>query len=291
MELGRVGERILVYPRSKIDGIVSPIEHYVKNAHTLAVVLALGAWGALAHAQSSTPAFEVASIRPNKTGGEGRRPRFPFSPPGSDGTIGASPGTLSMRDVTLSACVGWAYRVQESQVSGPDWLGMDRFDVIAKTPAPATDSQLRLMLQALIADRFNVALHRESKTMAGYALVVGKSGPKLRPSEGEGESELQGGKLRMEGHRYSTQGLADLLSMSLRAYVVDMTGLKGGFDFTIDIAPFLSVDTPVFRNEETVVMASVFERALEQQLGLKLEGRKISVEVLVIDYAEKPTEN
>jgi uncharacterized protein (TIGR03435 family) len=237
------------------------------------------------------PAFEVASIRVNKTGGEGRQPRFPFSPPGSDGTVKASPGTLSMRYVTLDACIEWAYRVQDSQVSGPEWLGMDRFDVIAKTTEPAPESQLRVMLQGLLAERFKLALHRESKTMAGYALVVGKNGPKLRSSEGEGETDLQGGKLRMEGHRYSMQGLADLLSMSLRTYVVDMTGLKGGFDFTIDIAPFLSIDTPIMRNEETVVMASVFERALEQQLGLKLEGRKIPVEVLVIDHAKKPSEN
>jgi uncharacterized protein (TIGR03435 family) len=267
------------------------LKQYVKNTHTLAWILALGAWNALGHAQSPAPAFEVASIRPNKTGGEGRRPRFPFSPPGSDGTISASPGTLSMHDVTLNACVGWAYRVQDSQVSGPEWLGMDRFDIVAKTAAPAPDSQLRVMLQALIADRFTVTLHRESKTMAGYALVVGKNGPKLRSSEGEGESDLQGGKLRMAGHRYSMQGLADLLSMSLRTYVADMTGLKGEFDFTIDIGPFLAIDTPVLRNEETVVMASVFERALEQQLGLKLEGRKIPVEVLVIDHADKPSEN
>jgi uncharacterized protein (TIGR03435 family) len=265
--------------------------HYVKNGHTLAVILALGGWGALGQAQSAATAFEVASIRPNKTGGEGRRPRFPFSPPGSDGTINASPGTLSMRDVTPNACIEWAYRVQESQVSGPEWLGMDRFDVIARTAAPATDGQLRAMLQGLLADRFKLALHRESKTMPGYALLVGKNGSRLRASEGDGESDLQGGKLRMEGRRYTTQGLADLLSMSLRTYVVDMTGLKGGFDFSIDIAPFLSVDTPIMRNEETVVMASVFERALEQQLGLKLEGRKMSVEVLVIDHAEKPSKN
>lgn len=263
----------------------------MKNAHTLAAIFALEAWGVLGHAQSPAPAFEVASIRPNKIGGEGRRPRFPFSPPGSDGTIKASPGTLSMRDVTLNACIGWAYRVQESQVSGPEWLGADHFDVIAKTAAPVPESQLRVMLQALLADRFKVALHRESKTVAGYALVVGKNGPKVRASEGEGESELQGGKLRMEGHRYSMQGLAELLSMSLRTYVADMTGLEGRYNFSIDISPFLSIDTPVLRSEETVVMASVFERALEQQLGLKLEGRKIPVEVLVIDRAEKPSEN
>jgi uncharacterized protein (TIGR03435 family) len=236
------------------------------------------------------PAFEVASIRVNKTGGESRRPPFPFSPPGAEGTISASPATLSMRDVTLSSCIEWAYRVQDSQVSGPDWLGTQRFDIVAKTATAAQESQLRVMLQALITDRFKVALHRESKTMAGYALVVGKNGPKLRSSEAETEPELRG-QLRAEAHGYSMQGLAELLSMALRTYVVDMTGLEGRFDFTIDISPFFSVDTPVIRNEATVVMASVFERALEQQLGLKLDARKIPVEVLVIDHAEKPSEN
>lgn len=266
------------------------MKQYVKNAHTLAAVTVLGAWGAFGHAQSPATAFEVASIRPNKTGGEGRRPPFPFSSPGSEGTISASPGTLSMRDVTLNSCIEWAYRVQESQVSGPEWIGVDRFDVIAKTTAPATDSQLRVMLQALLAERFKVVLHRESKPTAGYALVVGKNGPKLRAFEGEGEPEVRG-QLRAEARGYSMQGLAELLSKALRTYVVDMTGLEGRYNFTIDISPFFSVDTPVIRNEATVVMASAFERALEQQLGLKLEGRRIPVEVLVIDRAEKPSEN
>ncbi len=238
------------------------------------------------------PAFEVASIRPNKTGGEGRRPPFPFSAPGAEGTISASPETLSMRDVTLSSCIQWAYRVQDSQVSGPDWLGTNRFDIVAKTATatPVPESQLRVMLQALLADRFKVALHRESKTMAGYALVVGRNGPKLRSSEAESEPELRG-QLRIEARGYSMQGLAELLSIALRTYVVDMTGLEGRFDFGIDISPFLAVDEPVFKNDATEKMASVFQRALEQQLGLKLEGRKVPVEVLVIDHAEKPSEN
>ena len=263
------------------------MKQYVKNAHTLASIFVLAAilvLGALGHAQSPTPAFEVASIRPNKIGGEGRRPPFPFSPPGAEGTISASPGTLSMRDVTLNSCIKWAYRVQESQVSGPDWLGTNRFDVIAKTAVPVPESQLRVMLQALLADRFKVALHRESNTIAGYALVVGKNGPKLRASEDESEPELRG-QLHIEARGYSMQGLAELLSMALRTYVADMTGLEGRYNFAIVISPFLAVDEPVFKNDATEKMASVFQRALEQQLGLKLEGRKIPVEVLMIDHA------
>jgi len=231
------------------------------------------------------PAFEVASIKPNKignSGGEGS---------GRE-NISTSPGALSMRNVTLKSCFKWAYNVQDFQLSGgPDWVGGDRFDVIAKASAPAPESQLRVMLQALLADRFKVALHRESKTVAGYAVVVGKNGPKLQTSEREGEPDVQGNKLRMIAKRFSMTDLAELMAAPLQTSVVDMTGLKGRYDFTLDASPFFSIDTPIDKNDMQATVASVFQQALQQQLGLKLDARKIPVEVLVIDHAEKPTEN
>jgi uncharacterized protein (TIGR03435 family) len=237
------------------------------------------------------PAFEVASIRPNKTGGE----RSGREGNGREGSgrenIITSPGTLSMRNVTLKSCIKWAYNVQDAQVSGPDSLSVDRFDVLAKASDAAPDTQLRLMLQRLLADRFKLALHRESKTMAGYALVVGKNGPKLRTSEGEGEPDVQSWNLRMTAKRFSTTDLAGLMAVPLQTPVVDMTGLKGRYDFTLDASPFFSIDTPIDKSDMQATVASVFQQALEQQLGLKLEGRKIPVEVLVIDHTEKPSEN
>jgi uncharacterized protein (TIGR03435 family) len=240
------------------------------------------------------PQFEVASVKPNRNGNS-VRPRFPFSAlDTAEGIISSSPASLSMRDVTLKSCIKWAYNVQDSQVSGPEWLTIDRFDVIAKAPAPASNGQLKVMLQTLLAERFKVAFHRESKTLGGYGLVVGKNGAKLKPSQDDGEPEVRG-QLRIEVRRYSMPDLAELLSMSLGSaegiYVADMTGLNGRFSFTIDISPFLAVNEPVLRNEATAVMSSAFQRALEQQLGLRLEGRKIPVDVLVIDHAEKPSEN
>jgi uncharacterized protein (TIGR03435 family) len=179
-------------------------------------------------------------------------------------------------------------------VSGPEWLTTDRFDVTAKAPAAAPTAQLKLMLQTLLAERFKVALHFETKTLTGYGLVIGKNGAKLQPSQDEGEPELRG-QLRIDARRYSMHGLAELLSMSFGnaegTYVADMTGLKGRFTFTIDISPFLAVNEPVLRNEATAVMISAFQRALEQQLGLKLEPQKIPVDVLVIDHATRPSEN
>jgi bla regulator protein BlaR1 len=265
-------EGALHLPAAALDGSI--------RSHTVAPL------SAKPQSQPAPPAgkplaFEVASIRPNKigsSGGEGSRRE----------NITTSPGTLSMSNVTLKSCIKWAYSVQDPQLSaGPDWLTGDRFDVIAKTAEPAPESQLRLMLQALLADRFKLALHRESKTLAGYALAVGKNGPKLQPSEGEGAPQFQGRNARVDVTRYSMQDLAEFLAGPLQTYVANMTGLKGRFDFSIDVLPFLSTDGPIVKED----MASAFERALEQQVGLKLEGRRFPVEVLVIDHAEKPSEN
>ena len=96
-----------------------------------------------------------------------------------------------MRNVRLTSCIKWAYSVQDYQISGPGWLNTERFDIIAKAEGPAPDNQLRSMLQALLAERFKLALHRQTKELAAYALTIGKNGHKLHPSESDGPTSLK----------------------------------------------------------------------------------------------------
>ncbi len=231
-------------------------------------------------ALSAQPAFEVASIKLSNAGREMFR---------AD-DIRTSPGSLMMNSVTVASCLKWAYKVQDPQISGPDWIREDRFTIAAKSGEPAADDQLRAMLQTLMADRFKLALHRQSKTMSGFALVAGKNGPKLASSASEGAPEIRG-RMKWIATRYSMGDLADFLAANTTSLVADLTGIEGRFDFTLDLGPYLSIDTPILKNEAAQVLSAAFQSAIEAELGLKLEARKVPVEVLVIDHAEKPSEN
>lgn len=151
------------------------------------------------------PAFEVASIRPAQTP-QGRG-LIPFRE-----TVDATPGSLTLRNVTLTTCIRWAYDLKPFEISGPPWLGEERFDITAKAANAVPEEQLRLMLRALLAERFKLAAHRESKEMTAYALVVGKNGSKLRPAEGEGAGSMTGAALVFQGHQMPLSRLADILS-------------------------------------------------------------------------------
>jgi uncharacterized protein (TIGR03435 family) len=207
------------------------------------------------------------------------------------------PGSLNMRNVSLSSCVRWAYRVNEFQISGPGWLASERFDIVAKAGGPATGDQMRLMLQALLADRFKLALHRETKTLPAYVLVVAKNGPKLHQSEGEGESSMDSpanNNVIGAFKKYSMQDLAELLSKQklVNSPVLDETGLTGRFDFTLDFTSFVPKNPRDLKNFQADDVMSAIFAALQEQLGLKLEAKKRPVSILVIDHAERaPTEN
>jgi len=237
-----------------------------------------------AFGQSTAPAFDVASIKASqigKAGGEGSRRE----------SVNSSPGSLTMRNVSLSSCIRWAYNVKPFQVSGPTWLESERYDVLAKAADPASTDQLRLRLQALLADRFRLTLHREEKIMPTYALVVAKNGPKFHQSDGEGKSTINGSKggvVTVE--KTSMTQLADLLSQPLRCPITDMTGLKGVYDFTVDLTSYIPAEFKPGDPPPDIV--GIAMSALQDQLGLKLEAKKGPVEILIIDHAEKvPTEN
>jgi uncharacterized protein (TIGR03435 family) len=230
------------------------------------------------------PAFEVASVKVSK------------APPGgsdSDSTV----GSIRMRNFTLRRCIQLAYNVKESQVlGGPKWLDSDRYDIDAKSAAAARDRELMMMLQTLLAERFQLALHRESKTYPGYALVVSKAGLKMHAAE-PGQSNLSTHNSSMTAEKASMANLAKSLSRRLGAAVDDATGVASVFDFKFEFPPQdthaapASGDAPGAEAADPASYQAALSHALEDQLGLKLEARKILQEVLVIDRAEKPPEN
>jgi uncharacterized protein (TIGR03435 family) len=179
--------------------------------------------------------------------------------------------------------------VKRYQISGPDWITQTRYRIAARTAERAAVKDIRGMLQALLAERFKLAVHRENRDLAVYALVVAKGGPKLKESQGDGESATTNAKRLGTGGssvRTSMAQLADLLDGGIGPEpIVDGTGLKGRYDFSLDLSRYIT-------GNERVDWFAVLSEGLRQQLGLNLERRKVSMEVLVVDRAEKtPVEN
>jgi uncharacterized protein (TIGR03435 family) len=203
-------------------------------------------------------------------------------------------------NTSLEMLILWAYDIRKDRLFGkPKWLDSIKFDVVANAPAgPANTTpvigQMRLMMQSLLAARFNLAAHRETKDLPLYDLVVAKTGPKVELTEAvAGPVSARNpfsmtGRGVLSGTRVSADMLAKVLSEQLGHAVEDRTGLKGVFDFTLQWAP--DTDTQ-FDGAGPPTGASIFT-AIQEQLGLKLEPRKGPVEVLVIDRVDNtPTGN
>jgi len=264
------------------------------NNMWLAGLALLVAGDAAAQAPAAPPAFDVASVKVSQTTPVGRDGGGRGLPGGRGGrgSIQASPGGLTMRNVTLKNAVRWAYHVSEYQVSGPDWLDSARYNIVARSPGPASEEQLQLMLQSLLADRFRLVLHRQTKEFQVYVLSPGKNGPKLQESTstGEGSIETTPGRMSVVVQRTPLSQMIDMLTPILGAPVVDMTGLKGKYDITVNLADYMA-DMQSAGGVPADPL-SIVKAALEEKLGLKLESRKMPLDVLVVDSAEKiPTEN
>jgi uncharacterized protein (TIGR03435 family) len=239
-----------------------------------------GGWilASLAVAQpSARPSFEVASIRPSQT------------PPGRGlpslrEDINTGPGSLSMRNVTLPTCIRWAYKLNVYEIKAPDALSAARYDITAKAEAAAAEEQLRLMLQTLLAERFQLVFHRQNMDVPGYVIVAGKNGAKLTAVEGGGEGGMTGAALVFEGHRMPLSRLADIVSSTLKSPVLDRTDLPGYYDFKLDLRPYLTSRQP---GDPPLDLVDVAMSALEDELGLKLVQRKLQLDVLVVDRAAK----
>jgi uncharacterized protein (TIGR03435 family) len=221
--------------------------------------------------------FEVASAAPNRETSPGRE------------RLQVNPGGLSLMKASLWFCIQWAYDVRSDQVSGPDWLRTLKFDIAAKTSAPATEAEMRRMMQTLMAERFKVVLHRETRTLDVYEMRIAKHGLKLTKvdSEESGEMDTRNGQGFYAFHHVTmTEFAQQIRSLALNKPVVDHTGLQDRYDLTLR---FPAGDRPV--GEAHGDMPSVMD-LVEEQFGLKLELKKLPTEVLVIDRAEKtPIEN
>jgi uncharacterized protein (TIGR03435 family) len=228
------------------------------------------------------PAFEAASIKPSK------------AEPGSSSGIPTRKGSISARNVTLKRCIRGAYDVQESQIiGGPKWVAEDRYDIDAKAAGPAGDRELMEMLQSLLSERFKLAFHRETRELPGYALVTGKSGLKAKRSQPNAESRSNSSREAIDAEACGMRQLAQKLSEVIHLPVADLTGVEGEFDFQLKWTPDDMQAKPPLGGDKPTDLTngpSVFA-ALQEQLGLKLEPRKVATEVLVIDHAEKASEN
>lgn len=234
-----------------------------------------------------TPTFEVASIKPNNSGDRGSR---------TNGTK----GELTVTNATLKSIIQSAYNVREYSFSGPDWLASVRFDINAKYPpeesAPVSPEQRRLarqlMMQNLLSERFKLEAHRETKMLPGFALVVAKKGARLKPSEKQDGTSISTSNGLMDGSGMSMASLANMLGNQLQGPVADMTGIEGRYDIKLEWSTDegrVGGDGGEGKSPDT--RPSIFT-ALQETLGLRLESRKVPVEVLVVDHVEKiPTEN
>lgn len=273
-----------------------------------------------APAPGAGPTFEVASVKLNNSG-DGRV--LLQNQPG---------GRFTATNVTLRLLIRNAYQLQEFQITGgPSWLNDDRFDIVAKaeslpdapTPAPGMGpTPLQLMIRALLAERFKLAVHTETKELPIYALILARSdgrlGPDLHHSDtdcaafaaagrGRGRGALpqppQPGERMPCGIRIgmgtmviggtSLSQFASSLSMFVGRTVLDRTGLTGAFDINLAWTPDQMPQRPSGAPEPPPIDPngpSIFT-ALQEQLGLKLDSQKGPVDVLVIDRAERPTPN
>jgi len=234
----------------------------------------------LAGAQTSSPAFEVATIKP--TG------------PSTDGHthINYPPGDrFSASNITLLALMQWAYGMPERQIlDGPSWLGSTRFDIQAKADSDrikgltgVQDRDLkRRMVQAVLADRFGLKLHQETRPLPAYDLILAKGGSKLQPSKSNGNS-YGVGRTHFNGEGLTMTMIAEELSLIAGRVVVDKTNLADRYDLKLE---WSADDAPASDNSAP----SLFT-AIQEQLGLKLESAKEPVPVLVIDHIEAASPN
>jgi uncharacterized protein (TIGR03435 family) len=265
------------------------------------------------------PSFEVASLKPNKSGSNNIGIRFP------------GVGQFNVINMPLREMIRFAYDLQPMQIEGgPDWISSDRFDIVAKAEGRPTMPQVNAMLRSLLAERFALRTHVETRELPIYELVVARAdkrlgaqlqpaGPECQPlrtpnaapkpppppSGGPGPdtippsddgSNLRCGALFGPGfltlRQFTMARFARDLSMVARRIVVDRTGLAGRYDIDVEFSPeFRPAPPPGVPDLAPSVTSdgpSLFT-AIQEQLGLKLESARGPVEVLVVDRADRPT--
>jgi uncharacterized protein (TIGR03435 family) len=239
------------------------------GVHRRPGILPLLALALLAHAQDH-PAFEVASVKPSNPS----RSEYKLS------------GNRYAAHARLHDLMIHAFDLRPFQVIAPDWTSSSYFDVAATAAAPISNDQLKPMLIALLSDRFRMKYHHETRDFSLQVIVMGKQGHHLTPStlEGPMQTERNGRKLTFKG---ATPGdLASLLSGGGPS-TIDGTGLTGRYDFVLDWGRFVD---PTSDDMSSFIQA--MRDAMQKDLGLDIETKKVSLEVVIIDHVEKrPVEN
>jgi uncharacterized protein (TIGR03435 family) len=238
------------------------------------------------------PRFEVASIKP-------------FEPaPGGPVVMSADGAFVTYTNIAMLDCIRGAYRVRDFQIAGPEWMSKVRFEIRAKLPAGASVDQIPEMLQSLLAERFKLEIRREMKEQKVYALMVGSDGARLKPAEAAaGNNAMKslgpdgkpraimgyftppGGAVSITAQSATIESLIGLVSRFTARPIIDMTGIKGQYEFQLDFAGEIPGDEIPAESAHSVFDA--FKR-----YGLRLEARKAPIEMLIVTHVEKePTEN
>ena len=244
-------------------------------------------------------------------------------PPGAFNQGDRNPGRITWTNVWLLRVIQIAYDFPTDRITGPDWLNTDRFDIVGTFPADTALSDFRQMVQSLLAERFKLVVHRGIKEVSGYVLEVAKNGPKLRLSGAEPVRDLKNakpgpnaltvvddngfpaprpgnpfyapgagfeatiavnGRYRASSLNSGMEAIAEMLGRAVGAPLEDRTGLTGVYNVRLEYLPN-SADTAADPGPGIL-------DAVEMQLGLKLTAKKVPVEMLVIDHAERvPTGN
>lgn len=258
-------------------------------------------------AEAAPVAFEVAAVKPQQPA--------PISARGCDGGFPKIEGNRFIVTTTPYALITWAYGYNKTWgcsyvnfgdllTGEPEWIRAERYEIQALipegTPVPSVDAfmkgdapQVERMLQSLLADRFKLVAHRVTKDVQAYALLPGKGGPKLTRSTSEDKPTMamlrqagQNGQMsnKVVARKAEMRDLAFLLLRAVRRPVIDRTGLTGEFNFDFEFAP---PDSDTFAESSG---PSLFT-ALQESLGLRLETVKAPLDGLVIERAERPSEN
>ena len=281
------------------------VQHAALTAAALAVIvtpLVLGVMTTLLHAQtgnsfvglqtSTTRKFDVASIKENRSGDSGWR----LGPPNK--------GTESIFNLELRKIVASSFRIQDKMVFGPDWMDSVRYDIEAKGSPTANSPEVWEMMRSLMAERFHLKYHLETRTIPAYVIVVARGGHKLvKGEDGECAEAIKAGQASCDAIQFLPFGMG-VRNMPLAAFaagvarrlqdrpVVDRSGLEGRYDARVlwrpdDVTPQQLAQLPEGERPPDV---NIFE-AFEQQAGLRLEARREPIEVLVVDHIQRADEN
>jgi len=263
-----------------VEKKTTPSYIYVKCGHTrvttetryhgnVLLLLALLSFAALAQT------FEVDTVK--------------LSPPQPMGhtsiSLSSGHGRVTMTNVTLKRAVMSAYSLSPNQIfGGPSWLDSANYDIVAKASTPTDDDALLMrMLQSLLADRFKLVVHHETRTMQAYSLELLKQSPKLEKAD-EGEDSVSVSNSSMDAKHVDMDRFAQSLSLQLDHPVVNHTGLKGAFNFKLQWEPERA-DGPGATDRPSIFTA------VQEQLGLRLRAGRNPVDTIVVDHAEQPGQN